>query len=217
MNIEYVGNEVIFSGVCPDKLHVKDYLNDSIDTITFKDFDTSEVVDMSHMFDGCKHISTILGLDTFNTSNVKNMTCMFAECEAVSKCIDHLNNWNVRNVKTMDVMFFFISSLRSVDLSKWETPSLEKCNSMFCLCFDLSYLRLDNFGCSKYLKDVSDMFNGCELKTLVMPKIHITEFTDTVPLLDIEGFDDYEIPDEYMCGIIQQKYTEFLLSKCVDC
>ena len=43
------------------------------------DFNTTNVTDMSHMFEKCEEL-TELNLSNFNTENVVDMSCMFIEC-----------------------------------------------------------------------------------------------------------------------------------------
>ena len=261
MNVECVGNEVIFSGVCPDKLHVKDYLNDSIDTIRFKDFDTSEVVDMSHMFEGCSNWVSISGLESFNTVNVKNMRCMFKSCNPrglvpyaspmtltgvnllrglnafdtssvedmsymfcgcdVFVC-DELDAWNLQNLKNADGMFSSLYYITDIHLPNWSTPKLISCSKMFARCASLHSIIMTNFGCSKYLKDVSSMLNDSEeISSIVMPKLHITEHTNVNEFVEMyhgireESNFDIDPRDRIsICAMLHYYYTKYLLSKC---
>lgn len=264
MNVEYIGNGVIFSGKCPDGLHVNDYLNTSIikniDTITFKDFDTSEVTDMSYMFEGCVNWVSINGLELFDTDKVKNMSCMFKSCNPRglipymssttlsdvnllhglntfdTSCVedmsymfcgcdvftcDELNAWNLQNLINAEGMFSSLYYNTSICLPNWSTPKLISCSKMFAQCASLHSVLMINFGCSKYLKDVSGMLNGSEeISLLVMPKLHITEHTDISEFVEMyhglreeSNFDIDPTNWINLCAILQYDYTKYLLSK----
>ena len=44
-------------------------------------FNTSNVTDMGFMFNGCKNLKEIKGINNFKTNNVNNMSTMFQECK----------------------------------------------------------------------------------------------------------------------------------------
>ncbi len=56
---------------------------------------------MSHMFENCIKLST-LSVNDWNTSNVKNMSSMFQNCQRLN--VD-LNSWNTSSVTDMSYMF----------------------------------------------------------------------------------------------------------------
>ena len=47
-------------------------------------FNTTNVKDMSGMFDKCSSLESI-DLSSFNTTNVYNMSCMFSECSSLKR------------------------------------------------------------------------------------------------------------------------------------
>ena len=60
-------------------------------------------MDMSYMFQGCSSLKDI-NLSNFNTSNVTNMSWMFNGCELLSSLPD-ISKWNTSNVTEMSRMF----------------------------------------------------------------------------------------------------------------
>ena len=124
-----------------------------------KNLNTSEVTDMSHMFElfGTEDIN--LDLSTLNTSNVTNMSKMFLHTSAniinvsgfdTSKVTDMswmfagtlyaptkrndiigLNNFNTSNVTTMENMFANTYGFTSLDLSSFDTSNVTNMSSMF--------------------------------------------------------------------------------------
>lgn len=70
------------------------------------------------MFSDCDSI-TDLDLRNFNTSNVTDMSFMFADCKRMFTL--QLGNWDTSNVTTMQLMFTQCKSLTSLDLSSFNT------------------------------------------------------------------------------------------------
>ena len=97
-----------------------------ITSIDVSNFDTSNVHDMSYMFSSCD-IQNI-DLSGFNTSNVTTMENMFNSCEAESI---NVSNFNTSKVTNMDYMFGYCFNLKNVDVSGFDTSSLQSANGMF--------------------------------------------------------------------------------------
>ena len=110
-----------------------------IEKIDLSGFDTSNVTNMSYMFNKCKKLKEIKGLNTFITKNVKDMARMFNEC----------------------------SELENLVLTSFETPNVTNFSSMFNKCNNLKYLNLLNFeinGTTKSMLTFDDK-NKCEFIT----------------------------------------------------
>lgn len=119
----------------------------SLKTIEFNNIDTSNVTDMSYMFEddwGNYDNKALLEIDlsSFDTSNVTNMDNMFHNRKITS--LD-LSMWNVSSLTTMKYMFYYCTYLENVNLSGWNLESIN----------NLSY-SYDNTG------DVYAMFHRCE-------------------------------------------------------
>ena len=87
---------------------------DNCKTITFDNFDTSNVTEMVGMFSLCTSL-TSLDLSSFNTSNVTDMHTMFYECSSLTSL--NLSNFNTSNVTDMGWMFLRCSSLTSIKVA----------------------------------------------------------------------------------------------------
>ena len=75
------------------------YLN----KIDVSKFDSSNVTDMNHMFNGCSQMpSYLLDFSNWDTSKVTNMSYMFSNCYNL-RTLD-ITNWNTSNVTTMTNM-----------------------------------------------------------------------------------------------------------------
>ena len=72
-------------------------------SLDFSNLDTSNVVNMRSMFNGCDNLKEIKGINKFNTSNVENMNSMFNQCYKL-EYLD-LSNFNTSNVFDMENMF----------------------------------------------------------------------------------------------------------------
>ena len=118
--------------------------NNTFTNLIFKDVDTSNVTNMSFMFEYCFYL-TSLDLSTLNTSNVTDMNRMFGGCGALTSL--DLSGWDTSNVTNMNYMFIYCSSLTSLDLSGWDTSNVTDMTNMFGGCGTLKTIRM--VGCSQ--------------------------------------------------------------------
>ena len=51
-----------------------------IDHLNLSNFNTSNVTNMLAMFNDCRKLKEIIGIEKFNTINVTNMCCIFSNC-----------------------------------------------------------------------------------------------------------------------------------------
>ena len=167
--------------------------------------DTSKVVDMSHMFDGC---ITLLNLDlsTFNTKNVIDMKYMFNACNSL-KVLD-ISGLDTSNVIDMNHMFSACQSLTSLDLSTFDTSKVTNMEYMFNAGNSLTSLDVSNFNTSK-VTNMKKMFDGClNLKTLDVSNFNTSNVDNmsymfsacqSLTSLDLSTFDTSKVTNmEYM-------------------
>ena len=117
---------------------------------------TSEVTDMSSMFDGCFKL-TSLDLSLFDTRNVTDMYLMFSGCQQITSL--DLSNFDTRNVEYMGYMFYD-TGLTQLDLSNFDTGKVQLMNDMFDTSSQLKTVDLSSFNTSN-VTDMSSMFNEC--------------------------------------------------------
>ena len=124
-------------------------------------FDTSQVTDMSAMFGGCDGL-TSLDLSNFDTSNVTDMSGMFSGEEGGVMDIEEINisNFDTSQVTNMSYMFASCSSLTSLDVSKFDTSAVTNMAGMFSECRSLTSLDVSNFDTSK-VTNMEYMFCEC--------------------------------------------------------
>ena len=117
------------------------------DIYDFNCIDTSEITDMSYLFDGYKHINTKENFDVskWDVSNVTNMSHMFNGCNF--DC--DLSKWNVSKVTNMNRMFLGCRNFKGVDLSLWNVSKVENMEFMFCDCVNFTGKGLEKWNVSK--------------------------------------------------------------------
>ena len=139
----------------------------AVKEIVFSNFDTSNVTDMSGMFEYCNSLVS-LNLSGFDTQNVGYMTEMFRYCSSL-KALD-LNSFDTANVMDMDGMFWECNSLASLNVTSFDTSNVASMGSMFDACNSLETLNLSSF---EIIDDaeVRGMLSGTSvLKTIQTPK-----------------------------------------------
>ena len=106
-------------------------------------FITNKVIKMDAMFQECNGL-TILDLSNFNTSDVTNMGFMFNNCKKLKE-IKGINKFVTNKVTDMDTMFNSCCELEYLDLSNFDTSNVIDMSRMFNECNKLKYLNLLNF------------------------------------------------------------------------
>ena len=84
----------------------------NIISLDFTNFDTSNVTDMSFMFNKCHKLKEIKGINKFITNKVTNMAAMFQECNEL-EYLD-LTNFDTSNVTDMSYMFTCCNKLKEI-------------------------------------------------------------------------------------------------------
>ena len=127
--------------------------------------DTSNITDMSSMFDNCRGL-TSLDFSDFNTSKVTNMQNMFKDC--VNLISLNLSGWDTSNVTNMWSVFYGCHSLASLDLSSFDTSNVTDMGYMFDNCHKLTSLDLSGWDVNK-VTSMGKMFQNCSnLQTIYM-------------------------------------------------
>ena len=152
-----------------------------IEKINFDGFDTSNVEDMSSMFESyCPNVDiSTLNLDVnvsnFNTGKVKNMQNMFAGSPFES--LD-LSRWDTKNVTNMLGMFLSMGILNSLDVSHFNTSKVTDMSYMFFRMFKLNALDLSSFDTSN-VTNMSGMFaEDKNLTSLNVSSFNTSKVTD---------------------------------------
>lgn len=111
----------------------------------FSHMDTSGATDMSHLFKECfwrGNVREHLDLSSFDTSQVVTMEKMFEGCTDL-KSVD-LSSFDTSKVKNMSYMFWNCVSLTKVDLSSFDFSQKPKIDSMFTGCREMKEVILSD-------------------------------------------------------------------------
>ena len=138
-------------------------------------FDTSKVTNMGEMFSGSTRL-TILDVSNFDTSQITDMSYMFENCSGLTSL--DVSNFDTSNVTNMSYMFKNCSSLTSLDLSNFDTSKITNMSNMFYFCSSLTNLNLSSFNTSK-VAIMNNMFFECSrLTSLDVSKFDTSNVTD---------------------------------------
>ena len=130
------------------------FKNDSTDGF-IEYADTSNVTDMSSMFNVCSSLTTV---SAFDTSKVNNMASMFYGCSSLTT----VPSFDTSKVTNMNSMFNECSSLTTVP--SFDTSNATNMSSIFRNCSSLT--TVPAFDTSK-VTNMTNMFYGCSSLTTV--------------------------------------------------
>ena len=166
-----------------------------------ENLDTSQVTDMSSMFDWCQSL-TNLDVSHFDTSQVTNMSGMFWQCRGLTNL--DVSNWDTSKVTDMSVMFNECVNLTNLDVSHFNTSQVTNMSGMFVHCDNLSSLDVSHFDTSR-VTNMSGMFDNCEnLTNLDVSNWDTSKVTDmsvmfqecvSLTSLDVSNWDTSKVTD----------------------
>jgi hypothetical protein len=137
------------------------------DEIDISSWDTSNVISMechnSNFFGTTKNV---IGLENWDTSKVTSIKNMFAYTGMES--ISGVSQWNIKSCTNFDCAFGRSTSLKSIDLSKWEIPEGADMGNMFIVCSVLETIGLPNIPSKA---KTSGMLNYC----YALKNVHMRE------------------------------------------
>lgn len=145
--------------------------------LNLPNIDTSEVTDMSWMFNGCSALEE-LDATMFDTANVRDMSYMFAGTKLLTEL--DVSNFDTSKVTDMTSMFSGCENVSKLDLSRFNTDKLTACAGMFFWCHELDDLSLPVLASTKNkVTNLTHMFDGCYLlEALDLSKWDTTGVTD---------------------------------------
>ena len=178
----------------------------NLTSIDFNGLNTSNVTNMSSMFEGCARSSeyhdygneyvlefhglSSIDLSSFNTSNVTNMSKMFKGCCNLSSL--NLSSFNTQNVTDMSYMF------AGCGYSNWDGSTYYYYQSP--VNHGLSSIDLSSFNTSN-VTNMSSMFVGCyKISSLNLSNFdmsHVTSKSNMCGALSIYTGDGYQEWDNF--------------------
>ena len=128
----------------------------------FTNADLSKVDDMSNMFYLLNSIDA--KIINLKASNATKMNFMFYNSPTLKSL--ELSGWDTSNVKSMNGAFMDCTNLETLDLGGLNTSNVENMSCMFEECNELRSLDVSSFDTSK-VKNMANMFIYCQsLKTI---------------------------------------------------
>lgn len=132
--------------------------NETLKTISFGDGVTSEVTNMTDMFNYCTNLTSVDGLDTSHCTTFHNM---FYRCFKLTN-VD-TSKFNTSLVTDMADMFGRCYNLTQIDVSGFDTSKVTDMRGMFINCENLTDVDVSGFNTSNVEGNgFSNMFYGCE-------------------------------------------------------
>ena len=129
----------------------------SLKKVDMSSFDVSSTKGLAYIFAGCESLTSI-DLSNLKTSKIEYMGRMFDGCSSL-ETINFGNNFDTSSVTDMEAMFRSCGSLKSLDLSKFNTTVLENADYMFDSCDNL--VSIENKFNSVELTSATGMFKNC--------------------------------------------------------
>ena len=145
----------------------------ALTTLDVSHFNTAKVTNMRYMFYNCKAL-TALDVSGFNTANVTYMNHMFFNCQALTTL--DVSGFNTSKVTDMSYMYYGCNALEALDVSNFSTDNVTNMAYMFTSCKALTTLDVSGFNTSK-VTNMGSMFSGCE----------------TLTSLDVSGFNTSKV------------------------
>ena len=177
------------------------YYRSKLTNIDLSMLDTSNVTNMSKMFQGCNGLTT-LDLSPLDTQNVKNMLEMFSGCRALTTL--DLSSFDTHNVTDMKEIFMYCWHLAALDLSSFDTQKVTDMTRMFSDCNGLTTLDLSPLD-TQNVKNMLEMFSDCSgLTALDLSPLDTQKVTDMTRMfyncsgltaLDLSSFDTQKVTD----------------------
>jgi len=168
-----------------------------MDILTIKLKGINNITDISYMFEGCNSLIYIFGIKNWNTSKVVNMSHMLADCSDNKYLPEELSFLNTENVMNLNGIFSNCKNLELLpDISKWKTDKVEDMSNMFYKCSQLKSLPDISKWTTCNVKNMEKMFFECE-ELLSLPDISKWDIRNVIYLNYIfyDCLNLKEIPD----------------------
>ena len=158
-------------------------------------FVTDNVVDFSHMFEGCEAITQLM-ITNFNTSTASNMKAMFKNLSGITNpAFLNVSSFDTSKVTDMSEMFMGVSNINILNVGNFDTSAVTDMSHMFDGMSSLTSVNLTSFDTSA-TTDMSYLFNNAE----------------NVRTIDISSFDTGAVTNmSHMFGGMK-KLTNIILS-----
>ena len=119
--------------------------------------DTENCISFERTFSHC-HVTELHGLGEWNMSNAVDISCIF-DGDIYLSSISGIENWDVSKVENSWQAFYGCQNLNRLDLSKWRIAPKGTAQAMFYGCFLLQELNLSGFDFSQ-ITNAWNLFKG---------------------------------------------------------
>lgn len=165
-----------------------------------KDWDVSNVKDMSSLFSNCKRLTNVDALKNWNVGNVTNVSGMFDSCSNLEDA-DGMKKWNMSNVTYMHGMFQYCYRLERLDASNWDVSNVTDFRQMFISCGSDNGNAVIDFS-NKTFNENADMTSAFrDYYGVIIANGWNTDNIKTVNLKDINTF-GYSSKDKQSLSIV---------------
>lgn len=130
--------------------------------------------DSEDLFNECKKLTQINGLDKINTKYATSFYRMFRYCESLISL--DVSGFNTENVTNMASMFYKCGKLTTLDVSSFNTENVTDMNSMFQET-SLTTLDVSNFD-TEDVTDMKWMFGYTKVETLDLSSFDTKKVTN---------------------------------------
>lgn len=138
-------------------------------------WDTSNVINMEHMFDACVNLTNLDSIYYWNVSKVEKLVNTFYNCQKITEL--DLSRWNTTSLKEISGMFSSCSSLTSLNLSGWNVSGCKYMSSTFYYCSRLITLNLSGWDTS-IVTSFDSAFNGCSKLQIIIGELDCSGLKD---------------------------------------
>ncbi len=180
-SIVWKGNSGTMSTPALTNMRYMFYNCKNITKIDLSGFNTSNVTDMSALFNYCEKLTDVT--KTLNTSKVTTMASMFAHCKSLTFAYWQIN-FNTSKVTDMKYMFYQCEAATTLTFGRqFNTAGVTDMSYMFSNCKKLTDLGLSVFN-TQNVTTMNHMFSNCSmLGTLIMTNFNTKKVTDMGGLL----------------------------------
>ena len=119
----------------------------SLQSMNLSKFNTRNVNNMAHFFDGCNELSKVVYGNTFYTDEVTSMGWFFKYCKKL-RSVSFPDYFNTEKLTNVNNMFSNCYSLITIDISHLNTENATNFDSMFQYCTRLEHLNIESLNTS---------------------------------------------------------------------
>ena len=147
---------------------------------------------------------------------LNNLNCLFRDLKNLEE-INGLENLDISNIDTIIGMFKGCASLKSLDVSSFNTSNVGRMNGVFSGCSSLTSLDVSNFDTSN-VGDMLGMFAGCSnLTSLDLSNFDLSGIGGFDSITYIKGFFSDTVKEVTMPNNFGSIRKEYIIRDVIEC